>query len=535
MLFTVQDSLDNELKAETDIIKMFTTHRNGSSRLPLVLLAAVLLMVASASVIRVRHRPTQVRSVLFQVPLGDRTTGESTIGGPAVVPDGQLMALDPTRKFLINSRTKKPVFITGDDAWSMQVQLSDSDIQFYLSDRASRGFNAIWVGLVDNTFSNHTPEDFYGNVPFNGPDFTNENPAYWARLDRTISWAADRGITVLASPAFVGYGCKGGYCESYRNSSTDVLTAYGQFLGNRYKGYPNVIWLIGGDADPADSNSQTKLYELAKGIKSADSAHLMTTENYRGTSSIDVWAGAPWLDLDALYLEPPAIAAKANADYLAGNYPVFMMEDWYEGEHSMTDLEVRKEGYWAVLSGSTLGRIFGNFAIWNFNSHQGPPDPWKTQLNAAGSVGQELLGRLFRSREHWKMVPDIDHTVMTAGYDSRPLLSSAKESLRSLVYGKPFRPTSLFSVGARTSDGQTIIAYVPNGRAATITMDMGKVTDPSSRARCWWFNPRDGSTKLIGSFETTGRRNFTPPDANDWVLVIDGLSANLGAPGSRDL
>ena len=535
MLFTVQDSLDNELKAETDTIKMFTTHRNGWSRLPLVLLAAVLLMVASASVIRVRHRPTQVRSALFQVPLGDRTTGESTIGGPAVVPDGQLMTLDPTRKFLINSRTKKPVFITGDDAWSMHVQLSDSDIQFYLSDRAARGFNAIWVALVDNTYSNHPPKDCYGNVPFNGADFTNENPKYWARVGQTLSWAAAQGITVLASPAFVGYGCKGGYCQSYRNSSTDVLRAYGQFLGDRYKGYPNIIWLIGGDADPADSNVQSKLDALAKGIKSADTVHLMTTENYRGTSSNDVWAGARWLDLDALYLEPTAIPAKTQTDYLAGTYPVFMMEDWYEGEHSMTDLEVRMEGYWAVLSGSTLGRIFGNYAIWHFSWTQVMADPWKSQLNAPGSVGQEWLGKLFRSREHWKLIPDIDHAVMTAGYNPRPIWRSARATLRSFVYGLPIRPTSMLSVAARTSDGRTIIAYVPNGNATTITIDMSKVMDTTSRAICWWFNTRDGSSTLIGTFATSGTQKFTPPDANDWVLVVDSLSANLAAPGSKDL
>jgi hypothetical protein len=445
------------------------------------------------------------------------------------------MTLDSTRKFLINSNTRKPVFITGDDAWSLEVQLSDADIQYYLGDRAARGFNAIWVGLADNTYSNHPPKDFYGNVPFNGADFTNENPAYWKRVDQTLSWAAARGITVLASPAFVGYGCKDGYCESYRNSSTAVLSAYGKFLGSRYKGFSNIVWLIGGDADPADADVQTKLYALAKGIKSADDVHLMTTENYRGTSSEDVWSGSPWLDLDALYLKPLDIPAKANADYLAGNYPVFMMEDWYEGEQSITELDVRKEGYWAVLSGCTLGRIFGNGAIWNFNWPRAPSDPWKGQLGSAGSVGQSILGKLFRSREHWLLVPDMHHSVMTAGYDSRPSLDSAKEQVRSIVYQLPFRTGSDLSVAARTSDGKTVIAYVPNGNAATITVDMSKISDPGSQAKCWWFDPRDGSNILIGNLSASGAHQFTAPDADDWVLVIDSAGANLPAPGSADL
>lgn len=444
---------------------------------------------------------------------------QGEVPDPAALPplqanaSGQLMTLDSTRKFLINSNTGKPVFITGEDAFSLQSQLSDGDIQFYLNDRGARGFNAVWVAMVDNFYSNHPPHDFYGNPAFNGADFTNENPAYWARVDQTLTWAAAQGITVLANPGFVGYGCKEGYCPSYRKAATSVLTAYGQFLGNRYKNYSNIIWLIGGDADPTDSNVQSKLAALASGIRSADTVHLITTEAYRGYSSEQVWKGAPWLDLDAIYEQPSNIVARAKADYQAGTYPEFMLEDWYEGEHSMTELGVRQEGYWAVLSGSTLGRLFGNFAIWDFSWSGATNSPWKAQLNSEGSRGQARLGRLFRSREHWKLVPDIKHQVMTAGYGSGAALS----------------------VAARTSDGQTIIAYIPNGNATSITIDMTKITDAKSSAVGSWFNPRDGSNVRIGIFPTTGNRSFTPPDANDWVLVLDSQAANLGVPGGKNL
>jgi hypothetical protein len=511
---------------------MTTPDTKGPTRLR-VMLVGTLLFVAILTV--VHHRRSGLQAIpRFQVPSADRVATNSAASTAETVPSRQLMTLDPTRKFLINSNTDKPVFVTGEDAWSLQVQLSDADAQYYLADRQARGFNAIWVGLADNTYSNHPPKDFYGNVPFNGADFSDENPAYWKRVDQTLSWAAARGITVLASPAFVGYGCKNGYCESYRNSSIAVLSAYGKFLGNRYKGFSNIIWLIGGDADPADADVQAKLYALAKGIKSADGVHLMTTENYRGTSSEDVWSGSPWLDLDALYLTPLDIPAKANADYQAGNYPVFMMEDWYEGDHSMTELDVRKEGYWAVLSGCTLGRVFGNSSIWNFNWPEAPSHPWKGQLGSVGSVGQSILGKLFRSREHWLLVPDIHHTVMTAGYDSRPALDSAKEHLRSIVNQLPFRTGSNLSVAARTSDGQTIIAYIPNGNATTITVDMSRIIDRGSHAKCWWFNPRDASNSLIGNLPANGAREFTPPDADDWILVIDSAAANLPLPGSAD-
>jgi hypothetical protein len=190
-----------------------------------------------------------------------------------------------------------------------------------------------------------------------------------------------------------------------------------------------------------------------------------------------------------------------------------MGEDTYELDSSVTSAQVRTEGYWEVLSGCYLGRMFGNDAIWTFNSPNGgyTTPTWQSQLGSVGSVGQEIMGGLFRSREHWLLVPDTNHTVLTAGYGSGATIS----------------------VAARTSDGQTIIAYVPNGNATTITINMAMITSAIDTAKCWWFNPSTGATTLIGTFATSGTQNYTPPDANDWVLVIDDASANLAAPGGR--
>jgi hypothetical protein len=44
-------------------------------------------------------------------------------------------------------------------------------------------------------------------------------------------------------------------------------------------------------------------------------------------------------------------------------FPIFQVEDEYELDGvgtPPTDLQVRTEGYQAVLSGATLGRVFGN-------------------------------------------------------------------------------------------------------------------------------------------------------------------------------
>ncbi|HUO24393.1 MAG TPA: DUF4038 domain-containing protein [Candidatus Aquilonibacter sp.] len=458
---------------------------------------------------------------------------------PILSAPGQFMTLDPTGRFLINSITGKPVFITGDAASSLIVQLDNSDAELYLSDRASRGFNYVWSLAADNYYQANAPKNYYGDSPFDGPDFTHEDPRYWAHVDYILQRAAVHGITIALSPAFVGVQLPGGYLASYQNTPESVLYAYGEFLGRRYRNLPNIIWAIGGDADP-EMGILPQLTALASGIRSEDKVHLMVAEGKGQHSALETFGAVPWLDLNWLYFHETNIPGGAAANYFRSPWlPAFLGEAGYENTTSLSGLQVREQGYWGILSGAYLGNGgFGNSPLWYFRAGPGalPNDPtWQSQLGSAGSICQMYLGRLFRSREHWKLVPDAGHSVLIGGYDSRSLLSSIGESIRSLVRGKPYRLGSASSVAARTSDGQTIIAYVPNGAAATITIAMSAVVDPTSQAKSWWFNPRDGSSRLIGDFATHGTRQFTPPDRDDWVLVIDSLSANLPAPGSTNL
>ena len=130
--------------------QMSQTRQDSSAWSRWVLAAVVLLLVVAVVAIRHRHKDPAARTVRFAVPPADRINPDAaSAGGLADVPAGQLMTLDPTRRFLVNSTGKtadaktpsanKPVFITGDSGWSLQVQLSDADIQFYLELIEHRG------------------------------------------------------------------------------------------------------------------------------------------------------------------------------------------------------------------------------------------------------------------------------------------------------------------------------------------------------------------------------------------------------------
>lgn len=440
---------------------------------------------------------------------------------------GQFMALNANKSHLVNTFTNKPVFITGDAAWSLIAQPSNADVDTYLGDRASRGFNAIIVNLIEHQYADHAPADFYGEAPFSGPAFSTPNERYFAHADYVIRHAAAKGISVFLFPAYLGYGSGAcnkdneGWGTDMENASDAVMTAWGVYVGNRYKSFPNVIYVIGADADPRTCSPSLvgKLNDVATGIKSVDSVHLMTADNSGQQSALDVWSGHPWLDINLMY--NASNPSKLNSEYMRPDFlPFFMDEDDYENEHGSTPLSLRTRQYWSVLSGAYLGSFFGNNPIWCFgetNPSSAVPcqsgKSWQSELGSAGSVGQSWFGKLFRSREHWLLVPDINHTVVKAGYGSGSVLTTT----------------------ARTSDGQTIIAYIPNGNGTTLTVDMSKIASASKRAKCWWFNPSSGSATLIGNFANFGMRDFTPPDSNDWVLVIDDANANLAAPGSADL
>lgn len=470
--------------------------------------------------------------VVITNSVGNATSNSATLTVRSI--RGQLMALSSNGKYLVNQSTGQPVFIVGDGPQNMAEMLSTAQIDQFLADRASRGFNAIWVMATDNTSQTTPPKNYYGYSPYDGPDLTDEDANYWANVDYIVSQASTYNITVFLMPFFVGEGTglgvgSGGYAGSLLSASDSTVTAFGTWIGNRYKSANNIVWLLGGDSKPSVSGLYAKINVFGTALAAADPNHLITLEacgagdcaTY-GMNSVQAFQAAgltvpSWLTLNWAYPELDTTEPTANAIYNQTPFlPPLCGENFYELEHSITELQVRFEMYTEILSGCYAGRIFGSGAIWSFDSPHGAScctsgsPTWQSQLSSPGSVAMSWQGKLFSSREHWLLMPDVSHTVVTAGYGSGLTLTTA----------------------ARTSDGQTIIAYIPNGNATTITVDMAKITSSTGMVQEWWFNPTTAATTSLGTFPNSGTQNFTSPNSNDWVLVLDDASARLPAPGS---
>jgi hypothetical protein len=439
---------------------------------------------------------------------GDSTEGgvtadagsEASSGGSeaAPPPDAGAATTYPLRKvpgahYLVD-QAGNPFFIHGDAAWSFISNLTIEDANVYLDDRASRGVNTIIVNLIEHLFSQNAPANLYGEQPFTTPgDFSTPNEAYFARADAFLRAAAAHGIQVLLFPAYLGNngGGEGWYQEEIANG-TGKMSAYGAYLGNRYRSFDNIFWVLGGDYSPPPEGVAI-VDAVANGIKSADSRHLMTAHGSSWTdSAIDNYAGKPWLDTDAVYTGTVASVILANyqrSDWL----PTFLFEASYEGEGA-TSADLRKQAYEAVLNGGS-GQVYGNAPMWCFGSNcffGGYTPNWQPSLGTVGAQDQQRVLSFFTARSWWKLVPDTGHVFLTAGFDG----------------------TST----ARAPDGSWASAYLPSSHG--VTVGLGSFGHSVTGK---WYNPATGSYATIAGspFAPSGTLNVTPPASGDWVLLFE--------------
>jgi hypothetical protein len=410
----------------------------------------------------------------------------------------QPFRVSENHRYLID-RDGRPVFLQADAGWSLIANLSKEDAATYLEDRRAKGFNAVLVNLLEHKFARNAPRNFYGDAPFASlTDWSAPNEAYFAHADWVIRKAAETGITVLLAPVYLGYpGSDDGFIDEVMANGPEKLLLYGQYLGRRYSRFDNIIWVMGGDRDPGPARQNVDM--IAFGIRQFDKRHLFTAHCHPESVVTEQYPG-PWLDISNTYTYQ-VIQTRLIEEYNRKPImPFFMIESIYEGEHNSSEMQIRRQAYWTILSGG-FGNVFGNHPIWEFSSG------WQAALDATGSVSMMHWGKLFRSRPWFDLVPDQSHKVISDGLGE--------------FWGFDYLGA------AQTSDGSTVIAYMPTAR--TITVNMTKL--PQGQVKAWWFDPRTGKASLAGTFPAEGARQFTPSGSGDWVLVLDDAARQLGPPG----
>ncbi|MGO9110289.1 MAG: DUF4038 domain-containing protein [Thermoguttaceae bacterium] len=436
-------------------------------------------------------------------------------------------------RYLVD-QNNAPYLIAGDSTQALTTNISTVDAEMFFADRQAHGFNSDWVNLLTagsemagrndgSTYDGIRPFTGYvpGGTDYTHFDLTTPNEAFFARVDQMINLAAKYKIQIILDPAETI-----AWLPALLNNGTAKCRAFGQYLGNRYKNFDNILWMSGNDFEHwQDPRNDAVVTSLALGIKERDTRHIHTVELHIGKSvSTDDPKWVPIVSLNAAYCYgPPYIQVVKGYNNPAKKMPVFMVEAVYEFEgnaqpKTSTPSTLRRQEYWSILSGAT-GQLYGNGYTWPFK--QG----WKSHLDTPGAAQIIYLKSFFESRPWYDLVPDQTHSTLMAGYGTMITDKNYVGGVDSNDY----------ATAARTEDGSLVLAYLPTPR--TVTIDMTKLRGPTT-AR--WFDPSNGAyTAIAGSpLANTESCSFTPPGKNhdgdgDWVLALEATGATASSTSTQ--
>jgi len=304
------------------------------------------------------------------------------------------------------------------------------------------------------------------------------------------------------------------FANVYEVNGGAKVTGWAQYLLNRYKSFPNIVWMTGNDFQ--NWNTSATDNQLAQNIMSTiaagDSTHLQTLElNYNISGSFDDTLLAPYTSVAFAYTYYPAyyeVLQEYNSSTRTA--PVYLGETYYEGvaygnlnPGTANNLVLRKVPYWTVLSGGLGGYFYGS--VW----YSFPRD-WRKSIDSPAVAQLAHWKALFLGLPWYDLVPDQTHGIVTAGYGT------------ATGNGSGDIHTDNYVTAAATPDGKLVVAYAP--ATTTMTVDMTRLAGATAAQ---WFDPSRGTyTTVTGSpFPNTGMRDFRPPGRNgagdpDWVLIL---------------
>lgn len=437
------------------------------------------------------------------------------------------------RQFL--DQTGQPLLVHGDSPWSMAIDISNSDADWYFQQRQSQGFNAALFSAFGGEGTGGSDsvnfKTYDGVAPFVNGNLSSYNATYWSRLDGKIQSAQQHGITVFLyvmdtfgeNSTFVEYD------QDHSPSGTFPVTAnYCSFVANRYKNSPNVVYMLGGDYDnyiPGlyGGDMDRMIQACAGAIKTAAPSKLLSIQltGFPQSNSFDYsgWTTRP--DFSFTYTYNPSYDATLrgyNHTWAAGptTRPALYMEGPYEDENNKnwpqgaTNLTLRKQMLWAILSGST-GDFYGRGGVWQFDSG------WQTKVSTSTGVTQlQKLHNLVAGTAWQTLVPDQSDQFVTNGKGT-PNTQGGTGTGSNNVNVDP--TTNTYATAAFAPDGSLGLVYVPTAR--TLTLNTAKL---ASGYTAQWVDPTNATNAqpatVNGSGQVTTPSGTHSDGTSDWVLVV---------------
>ena len=440
--------------------------------------------------------------------------------------NAQYLKISDNNRFLVRD-DGKPFFWLADTGWELFHRLHSGDADIYLKTRAAQGFTVIQAVLLSECegVTEPTPD---GYLPLIDKDVTKPNEEYFKVVDKIIQKAADYGLYLAILPTW-GSHAQDKWHPFFQNMNLFTEKSayiYGMFLGERYKNYWNIVWILGGDRLPSETE---KIWtSLSKGIKDGDGGkHLQTYHPCGIHSTVEFSKDFPWLSFHSFQSghasqNYPVWEMVTTALESKPQLPVLNMEPCYEyigiGFNTLngffTDYDSRKAAYWSVFAGA-FGHSYGHNCVWQMWSPKHKPIldadiSWDKAIHSTASYQMRYLKELMLSRPYTSRIPDQSLILSDIGVQADYVIATRD--------GSP-----------GINDATYIMAYLP------VSKDIKLKTSviASKRLKAWWFDPRTGAKYLQGEFDNTG--TYSPSWENrihkimggpDWVLIVDDATKN---------
>ena len=433
----------------------------------------------------------------------------------------------------LETRDGTPFQWIGGTPWGLAERLDRAGVDKYLRNRADKGFTvvqvcALWGKRSGSDFTVN-PQNAYGHRAFDGgsdPDGSSprvvsgggpDNPNdFWDHLDYVVREAEGLGLHVALLPAwgrrYVNADHPG---QSRQVFTADEMDGYGEFLGERYGGRANVIFVLGGDVNPEQGGSFTGHYRrMAEGIVRGATGSspgydqpsgawddvMLTYHPFGRSNTSSTWFhDDEWLDFNmsqigTLGSRLEDVYPKTLADYdRSPTKPIVHGEGAYEGEGA-SPLTVRRQALQSLFAGAA-GHTYGHTTpVFSLEPGWDGDD----ELDAPGAADVARIADYLRTRRWHEFVPD--NGLLTSGEEGGAVRNAA----------------------VRAGRGDEIYVYFADGDAATV--DLSAITT-SGTADAEWFNPDNGATSSAGTdLPTSGTRGFDPPyaDAILRIAAVDG-------------
>jgi hypothetical protein len=375
-----------------------------------------------------------------------------------------------------------PVFWLGTTQWQLFREYTVEDARTILEKTADKGFvfaQVMLAGVGDGTKAN-----VYGQKPWFNDNPLTPNEAYFKNVDAVLRIAGANNVNISMTL----------FHQRWRKLITaDNGRAWAQWLAQRYKDVPNIVWSMTPEARP---EFVPVLRELAAGLHEGDGgAHLITFKPDPAPYSSSFIHDEKWLDFDSMqtWKSIELIYPMVTHDYnLQPTKPVLMAEGAYEhgSEYGfdVTPLWIRRQAYYSYLAGAS--HTYGHNDSWRVLP------TWKQALDAPGAVQLRILKKIFTGlNEWWYLVPD--QSVFAAGAQTQG---------------------QILNLAARHKDGKWVMVYLAD--KASFSLNLNKFGAAKVSAR--WLDPRTGDATPAGSFTNTGVQSFsTPAGWEDALLLLE--------------